>query len=354
MSEAVRKRKLWILSGTVLLLIFVLGTYFNSNKSDGKTIAPRVWLSQQQVIPTPSPFPFQEMTIPYLRKQSFQSSLGELKRVNENQNYISYVTNYDSDGLRINGLLTQPTGQMPQGGWPGIVFVHGYIPPRQYQTLQNYVSYVDFLARNGFVVFKIDLRGYAESEGEPGGAYYSADYIVDTLSAYTALQSATFVNPQRIGLWGHSMAGNVVFRSFTAKPEIPAIAIWAGAVYSYRDFREYGISDGSFQPFPTDSERARKRRELFEKYGDFNPDSSFWKQVTPTNYLQDLKGAIQIHHAVNDTVVSIKYSRDVMALLDGTSIVHELHEYPEGGHNIAGASFTQAMQRTVDFFKKYL
>jgi|GEM_PF-5243986 len=29
-------------------------------------------------------------------------------------------------------------------------------------------------------------------------------------------------------------------------------------------------------------------------------------------------------------------------------------EYPSGGHNINGASFSVAMQRTVDFYKKHL
>ena len=73
-----------------------------------------------------------------------------------------------------------------------------------------------------------------------------------------------------------------------------------------------------------------------------------------TKYLSDIKGAIQIHHAVDDDVVNIGYSRDFDLLLDNTSIYHELNEYPSGGHNITGVSFSQAMRKTADFFKKYL
>jgi len=304
--------------------------------------------------PSPSPYPFQELTIPYLRQRVYKSRIGDLQKVSEHQNYKSYVTSYDSDGLRINGLLTMPQGERPASGWPAIVFVHGYIPPQNYQTTQNYVSYVDYIARNGFVVFKIDLRGHADSEGEAGGGYYSSDYIIDTLNASAALASSDFVNPDKIGLWGHSMAGNVVFRSFAAKPEIPAVVIWAGAVYTYTDFQAYSIEDGSYQPPPANSERARKRKELFDTYGQFDPQSEFWKQVVPTNYLSDLKGAIQINHAVNDNVVSIEYSRNLMRLLDATSVTHELQEYSSGGHNLTGGSFTQAMQKTVEFFKTHL
>lgn len=89
------------------------------------------------------------------------------------------------------------------------------------------------------------------------------------------------------------------------------------------------------------------------KYGSLSATSVFWRQVAPTN-LNDLKGAIEIHHAQDDTVVNIGYSRDLIALLDKTKVPHQYYEYPTGGHNISGESFTLAMQRTVEFFKKYL
>lgn len=308
----------------------------------------------EETSPTPTPFPFKEITIPYLRQQTYTSELGPRERSYAGSNYTAYITSYTSEGLRVNGLLTIPNGREPEGGWPAVIFIHGYIPPAQYQTTQNYYDYVDYLARNGFVVFKIDLRGHGNSEGEPGGAYYSSDYIIDALSAYSALQNAPFVNADKIGLWGHSMAGNVVMRTLAAKPEIPAGVIWAGAVYTYEDMQKYGINDNSYQPPASSVPRQQRRRELFEKEGTPSAQSAFWQQVTPVSYLTDLKGAIEIHHATNDDVVPIGYSRDLIALLDKTSVPHQLFEYSSGGHNISGGSFTQAMQRTVDFYKKYL
>lgn len=299
-----------------------------------------------------TPQPFEEMTIPYLREREYQSSIGELNVLSESATYTSYLTSYDSDGLRINGLLTRPKGDSPAGGWPAIVFIHGYIPPTLYETTERYVSYVDYLARNGFVVFKIDLRGHDNSEGEAGGAYYSSDYIIDTLNAKAALQSLDFVDANAIGLWGHSMAGNVVLRSVAVDPDIKAAVIWAGAVYSYEDMQAYGIDDNSYRPPSTTSQRTRRRQELFDAQGQFSPDSDFWKQVAPTNYLNDIKAAVQIHHAVNDPVVSIEYTRNLNNLLDQSTVQHQVFEYQSGGHDIEGSSFGQAMQRTVDFFAK--
>ncbi len=349
------KRRRVIIGSVAIILILLLGLviYTKQNKTAYQEITQDLTQSGG-IIPSPTPFLFQEMTIPYLRERLYDSNLAALEKVSDNTNYSSYLTSFDSDGLQVNGLITIPKGEEPENGFPAIVFVHGYIPPKSYQTLSNYSSYVDYLAKNGFVVFKIDLRGHGKSEGEPGGSYYSSDYIIDVLNAYNALQNSDFVNPKNIGLWGHSMAGNVLLRALAAKPDIPAVAIWAGAVYTYKDLQEYRISDNSYQPPSGVSERQRKRQILFDTYGQFSDNSSFWQQIPATNYLSKIKGAISLHHAVDDNVVNIGYSRNLNEILNKTLITHELNEYPNGGHNLSGSVFNTAMQNTVEFFNKYL
>ncbi len=304
--------------------------------------------------PKATPFLFEELTIPYLRNREYTSNLADLTRYSENATYTSYLTSYTSDNLKINGLLTIPKGEEPSEGFPAIVFVHGYIAPTIYKTTERYGDYVDYLARNGLVVFKIDLRGHDDSEGEPGGAYYSSDYVIDTLNAYKALQNTDFVNPKKIGLWGHSMAGNVTFKSFVVAQDIPALVIWAGAGYTYSDLLEYKISDNSYRPPAQNNTVSQKRQKLRETYGEFDPKNAFWKQVPATNYLVGVFGAVQLDHAQNDDVVSVEYSRNLTKILDTTNITHEFFEYESGGHNISGTNFTKAMQNTVEFFKKYL
>lgn len=310
--------------------------------------------SKNLVFQSPSPMPFEELTVPYLRNRSYHSSLGELQLYNENRNYSSFLTSYISDGLRINGLLTIPAGEQPPGGWPAVVFVHGYIPPTSYNTTENYIAYVDYLARNGFVVFKIDLRGHGKSEGQAGGAYYSSDYVVDVLNAYSALKDSDFVNADKVGIWGHSMAGNVTLRAFVAQQNIPAVSIWAGAVYTYKDFAKLGIQDGSYRPPTNQTERQRKREQLRLLYGEPDDGNAFWELVAPTNYFDGVSGAIQLNHSVDDDVVDIEYSRGLDRILENTSIFHEFNEYNSGGHNIEDPSFAPAMENTVKFFKKYL
>ncbi|HWY79843.1 MAG TPA: alpha/beta fold hydrolase [Candidatus Sulfotelmatobacter sp.] len=367
-------KRFWFAFGTLGVLIITVAYLRQSNFQPAKEISNSIQAVVHKTYssPQPTPYKFEDLTIPYLRSRTYKSSLGELQQIDKNASYTSYLTSYNSDGLKINGLLTVPTGDAPIGGWPAIVFVHGYIPPKQYATTSRYEEYVDYLTKNGFVVFKIDLRGNGDSQGQPVGAYYSAGYVIDTLNAYAALQSVhsssisampyptlsvtLSINPKKIGLWGHSMAGNIVMRAWTAKADIPAIVIWSGAGYTYTDLIKYKLNDSSYQLISDASSSAnfQFRQQLQKLYGQPDMSNPFWHNIAPANFLTNLKGAIQIDQAQDDTVVNIGYNRDLIKLFDKTSIPHIMYEYPTGGHNISGVYFTTAMQHTVDFYKKYL
>lgn len=339
----------------IFLLAFGIFNFFWSkpNSTLGISLA-ETSLGQITEVATASPSAFIDLTIPYLRDRHYDSYLGELIKQRAVTSYTSYLTHYSSDGFRVNGLLTIPSGEMPAGGWPAVVFIHGYIPPTLYKTQEKYVDYVNYLASRGMVVFKIDLRGHGNSEGEAQGAYYSGDYVIDVLNAYSALVNSGFVHQEKIGLWGHSMAGNVVLRTMAAKPDIPAGVIWAGAVFTYEDFQKFGIRDNSYRPPTDNTNRQRRRQQLFDTYGQFNLESGFWRQVSPVNYLTDLAGAIQLHHSVNDVVVSVEYSRNLSNVLKSMNVPHEYIEYTSGGHNLTNPAFGQAMKKTIDFYSQEL
>lgn len=355
-NNQVDKKKLLALLVILALIMIFVGLYFYylKNYIIEDKVEKKALGKKQIYTLTPTYFPFEEMTIPYLRSRNYVSNLADLSQVSSNPEYTSYLTSYDSEGFKINGLLTKPIAEQPNGGFPAIIFIHGYIPPKRYQTLNNYYSFVDYFAKNGFVVFKIDLRGHGNSEGEASGAYYSSDYIIDTLNAISALEKSDFVNSKKIGLWGHSMAGNIISRALAARPKISAVSIWSGAVFTYSDFEKYKLTDYSYVPPISTSPSRTKRDKLFNVYGRFDAKSSFWKMVPMTNYLHDIEGAIQLNHTIDDSVVSVEYSRGLNKILNETSIPHELNEYAVGGHNFTGGTFYNAMKDTVDFFNKYL
>jgi dipeptidyl aminopeptidase/acylaminoacyl peptidase len=298
-----------------------------------------------------------ELTIPYLRDLEISDSeITFEQELASTFYYHQHLVSYLSEGNRIYGLLTIPREDPPETGFKAIVFNHGYIPPTAYRTTEHYSAYVDYLARSGFVVFKIDLRGHGQSEGEPTGSYFSPSYTIDAIAALKSLQTLEFVDPAGIGLWGHSMAGNLVLRAMLIEPEVKATVIWAGAVYSYDDFAEYGISDNTYRPpaTPEGSDRPRRSQEIFEAYGRPDTQADYWRAVSLTENIEFLSRPLQLHHAADDAVVSIRYSEDLAAALLENGKQYEFYRYEGGGHNLVSPFFEQAMRRTVEFFRENL
>lgn len=307
------------------------------------------------------------LSIDYLRTLAIDSPIPTIEQELEpGSNYKRYIASYTSDGNKIFGLLTVPNETPPEGGFSAIVFNHGYIPPAQYVTTEKYIAYVDYLARNGFVVFKIDMRGHGNSEGQPTGSYFSSGYTIDAISALKSLQKLDYVNKEKIGMWGHSMAGNLVLRAMLVEEEVGASVIWAGAVYSYEDFAKYRLNDSSYVRRQRTAEDPHYDSSdldstLSEEVSNFREDSlsidfnnDFWSSISLTKNIEYLSSPVQLHHSVDDTTVNIGYMRDLAEILEQTNKTYEAFEYPGGGHNINSPHFEVAMQRTVEFFRENL
>jgi dipeptidyl aminopeptidase/acylaminoacyl peptidase len=316
---------------------------------------------------TPTPTPTHPLMVEVMRRSIYPGSeIVVEQELDPGFNYDRAVVFYRSDGNKIYALLTVPRGPAPESGWPVVIFNHGYIPPEQYRTTERYVAYVDAFARNGYVVFRSDYRGHGDSEGEARGSYGSPDYTVDVLNAVAAIKGYPGVDPERIGMWGHSMGGSITLRAMVVSDDIKAGVIWAGVVAPYADLFERwrrlrNERRGDF-PTPTPNPRWTRRRwreDLVELYGDPEENPAFWASISPSSYLADLSGPIQLHHGTADDSVPVEFSKELYARLvelepqTEYSQVSELYVYKGDDHNIA-QSFGQAMQRSVAFFDRYL
>ena len=302
----------------------------------------------------------EELTIDYLRSLDIPASeITFEEQLPNGSNYFQHLVSYVSEGNKVYGLLTIPFEESPEGGYKAIVFNHGYIPPTAYVTTERYIAYVEHLARSGFVVFKIDFRGHGQSEGQPTGTYFSPAYTIDAITALKSLQQLDIIDPQGIGMWGHSMAGNLVLRAMLIEPDIKAGVIWAGAVYSYDDFAQYGITDTTYTPPATPQteqtpDPRRGTRSIIDTYGFPDTQVEYWRAVSLTENIAFLEHPLQLHHAEDDSVVNIAYSIDLAAVLEENGKEFEFHSYEGGGHNLASPYFNQAIQRTVEFFRDNL
>lgn len=251
-------------------------------------------------------------------------------------NYDRYIVSYKSEGLKIYALLTVPQGTAPAGGYPAIVFNHGFIPPLEYRTTERYLAYTDAFSRNGYILLRPDYRGHGESEGVARGGYGSNDYTIDVLNAMSSLKKYPGVNTEKIGMWGHSMGGFITLRSMVVRPDIKAGVIWAGVVASYPDL-VYSWRRGtptSITPSPSLTGPRRWRDALQSEYGTPEKNPDFWNSISANSYLKDISGPIQLHHATGDESVPVEFSRKLEQQMKAAGKPVEYFEYQGDDHNL--------------------
>ena len=199
-------------------------------------------------------------------------------------------------------------------------------------------------------MIKPDYRGHGESEGDSRGGYGQPDYTIDVLNALAAIKRHPDADPNRIGMYGHSMGGHITLRAMVTTGDIKAGVIWAGVVASYAD-----LLNNWRRPIPaTIPPQARRWREEFvAQHGTPDENPAFWDSISPIAFAAAVSGPIQLHHGTNDADVPTEFSDSLnQALLDAGREV-EYFVYPGDNHNLLN-NWGTVMSRTVAFFDKYV
>lgn len=295
------------------------------------------------------------MSIEALRQREFPGSEIIIEQeLADGSNYKRFIASYKSDGLKIYGLLTIPNGEIPEDGWSAIIFNHGYIQPNQYVTTQKYVEYLNGFAKSGYVVYKPDYRGHGNSEGTADGNYFSPGYVIDVLNATSSVQNLPEVNPNKIGMWGHSMGGNITMKNLVITNDIKAAVIWAGVVGSYNDILNNWSKASKWKQSTEHRHQGSSRQGFLEEFGSFDDNSEFWSSIDPYTFIDNISTPVQIHHGTGDTHVPLFFSENFREILEKNNKSVEYFSYEGEDHNLSGNAFSSAMKRSIEFFNQYL
>ncbi|MBI2327077.1 alpha/beta fold hydrolase [Candidatus Curtissbacteria bacterium] len=344
MREVLRRNR-FLTFGLVGILILIAG--WLTFPKDNKILKPEILEEGggEQLYPL--------MILAMRQREYLGGEIKIEKDLGDQGGFKSYIISYPSDGLKLLALMNVPTGQKPANGWPVIILNHGYIAPSVYSTIDSYRAFSDYFARGGFLVVKSDYRGHGDSQGEAEGGHWSPAYTYDVLNLVASVKRMPEVNSEAIGMWGHSMGGNVTLRAVVVLDDIKASVIAAGVVGSAQDLFYRWRRRAGFVPPPWWA-TASARAKLVQVYGEPKDNSDFWSKISAISYVFDIEGPVQIHHGTDDQSVPKEFSDSLnQALIDAGKEV-EYFVYEGADHNLSGEFRSLFLNRTLAFFEKNL
>lgn len=130
-------------------------------------------------------------------------------------------------GHVLAGAFTRPRDGGP---FPAVILISGSGPQDRDEALLGHRPFLvlsDHLTRRGIAVLRFDDRGVGKSTGDFAAAT-SEDFASDVLAGVAYLLGRDDVDPDRIGLAGHSEGGLIAPMAAVASDDIAYIVLMAG------------------------------------------------------------------------------------------------------------------------------
>lgn len=99
---------------------------------------------------------------------------------------------------------------------------------------------------------------------------------------------------------------------------------------------------------------ASIRQQLVNQYGTPDQNPKFWHSIDPRYYIENISGPLQLNQGLSDEEVLPLFSESLAADLKKTGKTVEFYTYEGADHNISEPSFSVAINRSLEFFNKYL
>jgi dipeptidyl aminopeptidase/acylaminoacyl peptidase len=250
------------------------------------------------------------------------------------------------DGTTIHGQLFVPKKMKKSDKLPAVIFMHGG-PIRQMLLgwhmrgyYHNAYGLNQYLAAKGYVVLSVNYRagigyGRAFREAPNQGPRGSSEYQ-DIVAAARYLQSLSYVDSERIGLWGGSYGGLLTAMGLARDSELFAAGVDLHGVHDWalRGQRRNGGGWGLFGD------------ELMEMAFESSPvaDVAFW--YSPVLFV----------HGDDDRNVDFIQTTDLVQRLRKEGNAHvEMLIFPDEVHGfLRQESWIQTYEATSDFFDRFL
>ena len=282
-------------------------------------------------------------SIPSLRRRTYESgTLTQMTEISRGNALSTVGFNYTSDGLSIYARMSIPEGEGP---FPVIIAVHGYNPSEMYRDLNYSIDEFDGLVSEGYIVIHPNLRNYPPSD--EGDNLYRVGMSIDVLNLLETVKAQAGqpgllekADASRLGLWAHSMGGEIVLRVLTISPDIDAALLYAplGGDTLQNSKILYGLN-----PLPTFKEEIQ------------TPQSQL-TGIAPMYYFSNIQPntAIRLFHGSDDGIVPVTVSVTTCDLLKGNGKNIECTFVPGQYHTFRSSYSATFGAEISDFYETYL
>ena len=243
------------------------------------------------------------------------------------------------NGADLNAWMLKPPGFDPQKKYPVLFTLYG--GPGSQTVLNSWgavSSWNQMLAQKDIIVVSVDNRG----TGARGEEFKKCTYLqlgkyetTDQISAAKYLDSLSFVDKDRIGIWGWSFGGYMVLSCVTKGADYFKLGVAVAPVTNWKYYDN--IYTERYMRTPKEN-------------------NSGYEDNSPVNFAGKFKGKLLLIHGMADDNVHTQNSYDMVTALVGANKQFEMQLYPNSNHGIYTGKNTSyhLWERITDFILKNL
>ncbi len=248
-----------------------------------------------------------------------------------------YGTLKSKDGQTLHYSIIKPAGMVANARYP--VYLSTYGGPGAQHVKRSWGDMFDqYMAQQGYVVFRLDNRGSARRERaftDPIYGNMGKAEIEDQITGIDWLGQQSFVDKSRIGVYGWSYGGFMSLRLLSAGSDKIAAAVSGAPV------TDWALYDTHYT----------------ERYLGGTPkgDAAAYKSSGVFAHLDGLKSPLLLIHGMADDNVLFSNTTRLIDDLVNRNVQFELMTYPGAKHGISSRAGKRHVQYTIDaFFRKHL
>lgn len=270
----------------------------------------------------------------------------ERNELNANHPFAKYLpdllpTEYGTikakNGQTLYYSMIKPAGFDASKKYPVFLFTYG--GPHSQRVTRTWGNYFDqYMAQQGFVVFRLDNRGSSRRERQFTDVIYNnlgKNEVEDQVTGIDWLAQQSFVDPKRVGVFGWSYGGFMTLRLLAAASDKIAMGVSVAPVTDWALYDTH-YTEQFVGATPKSDPEAYKRSGVFA-------------------HLDGLKSPLLLVHGMADDNVLFTNSTRLIDELVKRNVQFELMTYPGAKHGISGRTSQRHVYGLIEaFFKKNL